>query len=63
MTHLGYVLGGYLLTVAVLGVYVLRLWSRSRALARLAGRSAGWPAAGGTPVPAGPPSPAGDQTG
>ena len=53
MTHVGYLVGGYGLTAAVLIGYVLRLRFRSRALARLAGAPSA--AEGGT-SPASPAS-------
>lgn len=55
MTHLGYILAGYLLTAAVLGGYILRIWSRTRALARVSR-----PPAAGAPVTDGSPPPATD---
>ncbi len=58
MTHLGYLVAGYGLTVAVLLGYVLRLRWRARALAR---SSAAWPSAppgNGGDEGAGAPAPA-----
>ncbi len=48
MTHVGYLVAGYGLTTAVLAGYVLRLRSRSRALARSVSAD--------TPAPVDPPT-------
>ena len=63
MTHLGYVLAGYLLTAAVLGGYILRLRSRRRELARAGtGAGAGGGTSGGSTVVDGPSGSAADPT-
>lgn len=44
MTHIGYVLSGYLLTFAVIALYIVRVRARTRSLAS---------ALGPTPAPSG----------